>query len=157
MAVPPLITVEEYCPVARREDVIEELHLGRIVVLPHPKKGHAQLRQRLLELLSPHARGKGFIAPGLAFRAIAEYDVRGSDVAFVSRPRWNEAADDDYLRGSPELVVDILSASGTTREIQEKAALCLSTGTEEFWIVDPDRMTVHGYVSARSRAYFPPR
>jgi hypothetical protein len=34
-------------------------------------------------------------------------------------------------------VNDVLSSSNTKSEIREKAALCLSTGTHEFWVVDP--------------------
>src|ERR1019366_9425955 len=46
-----LITVEEYYDVARREDVIEELHWGRLVELPFPKAWHIKLRQRFYDLL----------------------------------------------------------------------------------------------------------
>lgn len=84
----------------------------------------------------------GVVETEVAFRALPEYDLRGADVAFVSQTRWDNTEDNDNLRGSPEVVIEILSPSNTIREMQEKASLCLSTGSVEFWIVDPDRQTV---------------
>lgn len=76
------------------------------------------------------------------FRALPQYELRGADVAFVSQQRWDATNNDDNLHGSPELVIEVLSPSNTRAEIQEKAALCLSTGAREFWVVDPIRRTV---------------
>ena len=39
-------------------------------------------------------------------------------------------------------MIEVLSPSNTRAEIQEKAVLCLSTGCEEFWVVDTRRNTV---------------
>ncbi len=63
-------------------------------------------------------------------------------VAVVTKERYEAIEDDDYLHGSPELIIEILSPSNTQAEMREKAALCLTTGTVEFWIVDPDRELV---------------
>ncbi len=88
------------------------------------------------------AEGKGIVAAEAPFRALPEYDLRGADVAFVSQLRWDEADEDDNLRGSPELVIEVLSRSNTRSEMREKAALYLATGAEEFWVVDAKRKTV---------------
>ena len=78
----------------------------------------------------------------VAFRALPEYELRGADVAFVSKERWDATDDDDNLHGSPELVIEILSPSNTKAEIHEKAVLCLSTGAREFWVLDAKRKTI---------------
>jgi Uma2 family endonuclease len=39
-------------------------------------------------------------------------------------------------------VIEVLSPSNTRAEIREKAVLCLSSGTQEFWVVDPKRETI---------------
>ncbi len=78
----------------------------------------------------------------VAFRALSEYDLRGADVAFISRQRWDNTPDDDNLSGSPELVIEVLSPSNTKREMCEKATLYLATGAEEFWIVDANQKNV---------------
>ena len=141
-AEPVLMTVEQYRQMPDREDVIQELHWGMVVTLTRPKMRHARLQSRLARLLRPKAEHLGIVETEVAFRALPEYDLRGADVAFVSRRRWDETGDDDNLHGSPELVIEVLSPSNTKAEIHEKAVLCLSTGAREFWVVDPRRKTV---------------
>ncbi len=136
------MTVEQYRQLPDREDVVQELHWGRVVILSNPRWQHSMLQSRLAELLRPLARRVGRVEVELPFRAVPEYDVRRSDVAFVSQQRCNSTPGDDNLRGSPELVIEVLSPSNTRREIQEKAALCLSTGAQEFWVVDQKRGAV---------------
>ena len=110
--------------------------------MTRPKMRHAKIQSRLVQLLRPKAEHLGVVESEVAFRALPEYDLRGADVAFVSRQRWDTTPDDDNLRGSPEIVIEVLSPSNTKAEIREKAALYLSTGAQEFWIVDPKRRTV---------------
>ena len=43
----------------------------------------------------------GIVAAEVAYRALPEYDLRGTDVAFVSQSRWDGTDDDDNLKGSP--------------------------------------------------------
>lgn len=136
------MTVEQYRKLAEREDIVQELHWGQLIALTRPKMKHTKLQYRLVELLQPFAKSKGIVASEVPFRALPEYDLRGADVAFVSQARWDATADDDNLRGSPELVIEVLSPSNTKSEIREKAALCLSTGAEEFWVVDPKRKSI---------------
>ena len=139
---PLLLTVEQYRQLPEREDVLQELHWGQVVTLTRPKMRHSRLQYRLVELLRPMAEGKGIVAAEVPFRALPEYDLRGADVAFVSQSRWDGADPNDNLHGSPELAIEVLSPSNTKAEIREKAALYLSTGAQEFWVVDPKRKTV---------------
>ena len=53
--------------------------------------------------------------------------------------RWAQADLEDNLRGAPDLVIKILSPSNTAREMYEKEHLCLANGTQEFWVINPDR------------------
>jgi Uma2 family endonuclease len=141
-AEPLLMTVDEYRQLPDREDVIQELHWGMVVTLSRPKMKHAKLQSRLVRLLRPKAEHLGVVETEVAFRALPEYDLRGADVAYVSQQRWDATDDDDNLHGSPELVIEVLSPSNTRAEIREKAVLCLSSGAQEFWVVDPKRETV---------------
>lgn len=134
---PLLITVKQYRELPRRDDVAQELHWGQIVTLTRPKMGHTRLQYRLVEILRVLAGSKGIVAAEVPFRALPEYELRGADVAFVSNERWTATDDDDNLQGSPELVVEVLSRSNTRAEMRAKAALYLSTGCLEFWIVEP--------------------
>jgi Uma2 family endonuclease len=46
------------------------------------------------------------------------------------------------LSGAPDLVIEVLSPSNTAAEIFDKEKLCLENGSQEFWVVDPDRLQV---------------
>jgi Uma2 family endonuclease len=141
-AEPLLMTVAQYRRLPERADAIQELHWGMVVTLTRPKMGHAKLQSRLIRLLRPKAEAWGVVEMEVAFRALPEYDLRGADVACVSQQRWDNTDDDDNLHGSPELVIEVLSPSNTKAEIHEKAALCLSTGSQAFWVVDPKRKAI---------------
>jgi hypothetical protein len=91
-----MMTIEEYRKLPDRE----RCHpLGMVVTLSRPKMKHAKLQLRLVDLLRPKVDQLGIVAAEVAFRALPEYDLRGADVAFVSRQRWDATDDDDNLRG----------------------------------------------------------
>ncbi len=142
VAEPLLMTVEQYRELPRRGDVVQELQWGQVVTLTRPKMRHTKLQYRLVELLRSGAGEKGIVASEVPFRALPQYELRGADVAFVSRERWVATNDDDNLQGSPELVIEVLPGSNTQAEMREKATLYLSTGAEEFWMVNPKRREV---------------
>ena len=139
---PLLMTVEQYRELPRPNNVVQELHWGQLVTLTRPKMKHTKLQYRLVELLRSRAGHKGIVASEVPFRALPQYELRGADVAFVTQERWAATDDDDNLQGSPELVIEVLSRSNTQAEMREKAALYLSTGAQEFWIVNPKRQDV---------------
>jgi Uma2 family endonuclease len=142
VAEPLLMTVEQFRELPEREDVIQELQWGQVVTLAPPKWGHTKLQHRLVELLRPKAKHKGMVASEVPFRALPEYELRVADVAFVSQERWDAADDNDNLHGSPDLIIEVLSPSNTKTEMRERAVFFLSTGAEEFWVVDPKRKNV---------------
>lgn len=142
VAEPLLMTVERYRQLPDRDDVLQELHSGQLITLTRPKARHVKLQSRLVRLLRPKAEHLGYVESELPFRVLREYDLRAADVAFVSKQHWDEVPDDDDLRGAPELVIEVLSPSNTPAKIQELAALCLSTGTQELWVIDAKRETV---------------
>ena len=145
------MTVEEYCDLARREDVIEELHWGRLVELPFPKAWQVSLRQRIYGLLRERSGSDWEAIVELPFRAVAQFDLRGVNVGVVAKSRWDAAVGEDYLHGSPEIVIDILPLNG---EITERAALFLSTGTQQFCVVDETRKIVRVTgLDSKTRAY----
>jgi Uma2 family endonuclease len=51
-------------------------------------------------------------------------------------------AGDDYLHGSPEIVIDVLSPGNSAGELEDRRATWMAGGCIEFWTVDPRRRTV---------------
>jgi Uma2 family endonuclease len=78
----------------------------------------------------------------LPYRPLAEFEVRAADVAAVSRARWDSVDPDDYLRGAPELVIEVKSPSITRKQLQELVTLCLANGAVQFWIVDTTQESI---------------
>jgi Uma2 family endonuclease len=78
----------------------------------------------------------------MPFRAVPQFDLRAAGVAFTSQERWDAIDPEDNLRGAPELVIGVKSASNTWAELRERASLCLANGCQDFWIVDEKAHTI---------------
>lgn len=123
--------------------VRQELHHGEVFELPPVKKLHTKLQKRLVSLVEASLRSTEFgVDKEFPFRPAAEYEVWVADVAVFSQRIWNETADDDYFRGVPAMVIEILSPSNTASEMLDREEVCLRHGGREFWLVDPERKSI---------------
>jgi Uma2 family endonuclease len=127
----------------------QELHHGTLVELPPVKKLHTKLQKRLVQLLEaclyPAEQGADKEFP---FRPAPEHEVWEADVALFS------LAVDDYFRGVPSIVIEVLSPSNSASEMLDREETCLRYGGREFWLVDPQRATVKVIRSGgRSKVY----
>jgi len=93
-------------------------------------------------LLKRQVGNAGVVQMEMAFRPASEHEVWQADIACVSVERDAATADDEYLSGAPELVVEVLSPSNTMDEILERQGICLANGCVSFWTVDPKRQIV---------------
>jgi Uma2 family endonuclease len=100
------------------------------------------MQRRLSRLLEPRLNAFGEVAIEVPFRLFPEFDLRATDVAVISRARWDTMDLDDDLRGAPELAIEVKSPSNTEPRLRELASLCLNNGALEFWIVDIGRKSV---------------
>jgi len=132
-----LLTVEEFSRLPETGPFYCELHHGELVQVTRPKFKHHLLQRQLRQLLETCSGPTGVVETELAFRALPEHDLRVADVAYISADRWVQVDPDDYLRGAPDLVIEVLSPSNTAVEINEKEKLCLENGCAAFWVVDP--------------------
>jgi len=90
----------------------------------------------------------GFQLPGL------DDTVRSPDVAFVRAERLPaDGIGSGWMTVTPDLVVEILSPSETTSELEEKVRDYRTAGTRLFWIVDPLGRTVSIRGDAQSREH----
>src|SRR5580658_355370 len=123
--------------------VRQELHHGELVELPPVKKLHTKLQKRLVSLLEEHLNpAEHGVDKEFPFRPAPEYEVWIVDVALFSPALWDQAADDDYFRGVPAIVIEVLSPSNSASEMLEREEICLRYGGREFWLVDPARESV---------------
>ena len=123
--------------------VRQELQHGEVVELPPVKKLHTKLQQRLVRLLEGALLSSEYgVDKEFPFRPAAEYEVWIADVAIFSLARWEQTADDDYFRGVPVIVIEVLSPSNTASEMLHREEFCLRHGAQEFWLVDPQRESI---------------
>ncbi len=117
---------------------------GELYVTPPPRLRHQELARNLvralLPLLQEPGRGELYFAPvGVEFP-----DTRDGvqpDILFVSNERL-DIVGEYWLRGAPDLVIEILSPSTAARDRNLKRKLYGRHGVAEYWIVDPLSETV---------------
>jgi len=119
-----------------------ELRAGEMTKVTRPKLKHALLQDRLTALLkSPAAKGS-LVLYEMAFRPLPEYELRVTDVGYMSPDRFAAADKEGNLAGAPDMVIEILSPSNTHAEMEEKQQLCLENGCLEFWVVNVEKKQV---------------
>ena len=140
------MTVEEFRRLPEDSGpVYHELRHGGPVAVTRPTLKHALIQRNLRELLTPIAEPGSYVDTEVAFRPLPEHELWVANVAYVSAERFQQAdpaavrSEDDNIRGAPELVIEVLSASNTAAEIHDRERICLANGAREFWVVDPVR------------------
>jgi len=65
--------------------------------------------------------------------------------------------DDNGCIGAPDLIVEILSASNSKKEMRVKKGLYEENGVQEYWIIDPTHETLLQYILQDDETYAPPQ
>lgn len=112
---------------------------GDLYMTPAPTVRHQilslQLELALVRILVEPGHGQLLHAPvGVEFPATGE-GVQ-PDILFVSNERRGIVAE-DVIRGAPDIVVEILSPSTSSRDRGIKLRLYERQGVAQYWIVDP--------------------
>jgi Uma2 family endonuclease len=95
-----------------------------------------------------HAALAAFIRPrrlGRVFGApldvhLPSGDILRPDVLYIGAAR--AATVQDWIRGAPDLVVEVLSPESRRRDLLVKPEIYLRNGVSEIWLADPDASTV---------------
>lgn len=126
-----------------------ELHHGEAVFVTFPKRLHKSLQRHIRRLLEDMCEPLGYVVDTeYPYKALPEHEVWGADVAVVHDTRDN--AINDWLDGSPELVIEVRSRSNTKAALHDKAMTTLAgEGAVEFWVVDPKTASVTVYNKRR--------
>lgn len=120
----------------KRYEIID----GELYISKSPHYEHQRACSNLTEFLGTWSRqtrlGRPVIAPGVIF---AEDDDVIPDVVWVSRARRDEIlGEDGHFHGAPELVIEVLSFTGSNarRDREAKLRLYSRRDVDEYWIVD---------------------
>lgn len=121
------------------QDVCEHPHLqnlpfkielnewGQILMSP-VKVYHSAFQGRIARLLPDH----GAILAECAIKTSKGTKV--ADVAWASRQRFTRIQGETECSIAPEICIEVISASNTEGEMEEKRRLYIESGALEFWV-----------------------
>ena len=132
----PRKTLEDF--MALPDDTRAELIRGELYMPPSPRPGHQDVLFALGRLVADAAEalhlGKVYIAP-LDVHLPSE-DIVEPDLIFVSTA--NRSIIQDWIRGVPDLLIEIVSPSHPERDRIVKRDLYEENAVPEYWIVDTE-------------------
>lgn len=133
-------------------DVRRELVNGEIIEMVPAGGIHGQVTSRICRRLQEHVEGQGggeVLVGDVGFVLNLSNDperVRAPDVAFVSSQRLPEGRlPEGFLRGAPDLAVEVLSPSDNPLDVQQKVRDYLEAGAQLVWLIAPQAKTVTVY------------
>ena len=139
-----------------------ELIKGRIFKMsPAPNRKHQYISSYLHGELYIHLKGKScqvYSAPFDVRLPLPPSKSKKGKTDTVVQPDITVICDESKLdtqgcKGTPDLVVEILSPGNTKREMKSKLELYQNAGVPEYWVVDPIREHVIVYTLNEKAKY----
>jgi len=125
-----------------RDGTHYELHDGEVVEVPRRKPDHVYIQSLLVRWLTAAAEGRGWAAQEFPYRPASNLQFWHADVAYVPNEDWQAMRGQEYPVYAPPLIVEVLSPSNRPGDIQRQRVADFSSGTQEFWVVDPESQTI---------------
>jgi Uma2 family endonuclease len=133
-------------------DVRRELVNGEVREMGPAGAVHGRLELRIGRRLAEHVEGHGggeVLVGDVGFVLALPHDperVRAPDVAFVTTARLPEGRlPERFIRGAPDLAVEVLSPSDDPVEVQQKVRDYREAGTRLVWVLAPRARTATVY------------
>ena len=150
LAIPKLITAEEFAMMPDCDDMRRELVKGELTELsPPPDFAHGKTQLKAGVVLSQfvYPRGLGEVTAEVGYRISANPDtVRAPDVAFVSARRLRSGG---YPRGyppfAPDIAVEVTTRSDAPSAARNRARIWLDAGSSLVWLMFTASRTVAVY------------
>ena len=112
---------------------IELNEYGQIIMSPL-KVIHSRLQGKITKLLLKYT------SDGEVFPECAIYTPKGvkvADVVWASAERLAQIKNEPYCSIAPEICIEVLSNSNSSKEMDEKKQLYFNQHALEFWLCDP--------------------
>ena len=125
----------------KRREIVD----GDLYVTPSPRFNHQAIAAKVYlaigRYLEQHPVGEAYFAPlDVIF---GEHDVVEPDIIFVLKEHREILQ--DWVRGAPDLVVEILSPTTSSIDRGPKLKAYARYGVAECWIVDPEQRCIEVY------------
>ncbi|HHT9109608.1 MAG TPA: Uma2 family endonuclease [Candidatus Brocadiaceae bacterium] len=120
-----------------------EIISGDLYIVPSPHEIHQRIISNILYyLLSFVKKNKlGFIYSAPLDVLFSEADIVQPDIIFITSEN-KKIITNDNVRGTPDLIIEILSPNTGHRDLGIKKKLYEKNGVREYWIIDPKNETV---------------
>jgi Uma2 family endonuclease len=138
----------------RRHELLDGQHVAE----PAPNTIHQRIVSNLHRLLSGfvHQHRLGWVLPAPCDVLLSDVDVVEPDLLYLSKAHADRLQH-AFVKGAPDLVIEILSASTRRRDERAKRDLYERHGVGEYWIVDPELEAVKVYRLDGAGRYGRPR
>lgn len=118
-----------------------ELIDGEVFMGPAPELGHQDtVGQTYMSLRSLVTEGKVYFAPVDVY--LDEVNIVQPDVLWLSPQSTCVPVEGKYLRGAPDLVVEVFSPGSISRDKKKKFKLYEKHGVREYWMMDPQEQYI---------------
>jgi Uma2 family endonuclease len=143
-AVKTMLTAEEFDNYAFEEDKRYELDEGELIEMTRPAYKHNRVIRVLLFGLEVYFQknpiGEPLISENLY--ALSPTIRRSPDLAVILGDRRVELENAKVIPIIPDIAIEVLSPSETTRMIHRKLKQYFAARVKEVWLIDPDSREV---------------
>jgi Uma2 family endonuclease len=137
-------TVEEFLQL-EESNLPCELINGEVFMSPAPNLMHQVVSSNLNDLLKAYARKTGGFAAYSPFDVYLDNkNVFQPDLLYLEKENRSQLFEKG-LKGAPDLAVEIISASNSYKDRNQKKRLYEKFGVKEYWIIDPANRTLEIY------------
>jgi len=136
-------TLEKYLKITSPDDGnLFEILNGELLRRGKPNLRHQEIVGNVSFLLCDFVeRGNLGNVFGVPVDVVLGNDLVEPDIVFISKER-KEIMSRERITGAPDLVVEVLSLSTSTRDLRYKWDLYARSGVREYWVVNPEAETV---------------
>jgi Uma2 family endonuclease len=129
-----------------------ELYDGEVFEVPSPIPLHQIVSARLYLALERYTRAHGGIVLYAPLDIVlTEFDVVQPDLLLFARDRQHLVNPRVVTRHAPDLAVEILSPGTVVNDRGRKMQLLARHGVREYWLVDPEAITIEVFRLAGNR------
>jgi len=132
-----------------------ELYDGEVFEIPSPIPLHQMISARLHLALAEYVRSHGGVVLYAPLDIVlTDFDVVQPDLLLFTRERAHLVNPRKVTRHAPDLAVEILSPSTAANDRGRKLRLLARHRVREYWLVDPNAVSVEVYTLEGDRLTF---
>ena len=158
MRLPPekSVSIYEFYRLREKDNKILEYIDGIVYMSPSPSTKHQQISMKLSSEIYNYLKGKECEVFSAPFDIHLYKDgIQGEKIVIpdISVICDKNGLSDNYYKGVPNLIVEILSPSNQSHDLVFKLNLYMQYGVKEYWIVNPMLKTIQVYQLDKDENY----